>query len=723
MKEQTSAISTSCEVRKTDPTRWRLKSEKGRQTWHYLSEEETEKWPQSVADKYHLGLGTNSPALPPATTPIDSARNGLSFFSQLQLEDGQWACEYGGPMFLLPGLIISYYVTNTPIPEAWKIEITRYLISRAHPVDGGWGLHIEGHSTVFGTSCNYAVLRILGMEPDHPVATKARNRLHELGGSIGNPHWGKFWLALLGCYGWEGMNPVPPEMWLLPKWVPFHPWRWWIHTRAVYLPMSYMYSRKHSHPVNKLVAELRQELYVQPYESINFEQHRNTIAPGDVYYPHTKLLDFLNYLLTIWGKYLCPTKVQELAREHVFDLIKREDENTEYVCIGPANNPLHLVARFLHEGEESYAVRAHRETLKDYLWVCKSGMLMNGTDGVQTWDTSFVIQSIVECNLASDPEYKSMLIKALEFLEDQQIREDCPEMDKCYRQKRKGAWAFSKRKQGYTVSDTTSEGLKSVLMVQNTPGMPKLVSDRRLQDAVDVLLNMQNSDDGFASYEPIRAGEWLEALNAAEVFGKIMVEYSYPECTTAVVTALTLFTKYYPDYRRAEVDESVKRAVRFIKRAQREDGSWYGAWGICFTYATMFATESLGIVGETYENSTVVRKACEFLLSKQMEDGGWGESYKSSETGVYTHHSRSQVVNTAWACIALMNAGYPEKGPIERGLKIIMSRQQPNGEWLQEGIEGVFNKNCMISYPNYKFIFPIKAMGMFAHRFGNESIV
>lgn len=29
----------------------------------------------------------------------------------------------------------------------------------------------------------------------------------------------------------------------------------------------------------------------------------------------------------------------------------------------------------------------------------------------------------------------------------------------------------------------------------------------------------------------------------------------------------------------------------------------------------------------------------------------------------------------------------------------------------------------MISYPNYKFIFPIKALGMFAKRFGNIELL
>lgn len=44
---------------KTDYTRWRLKTERGRQTWHYLeSGEELAAWPQTTYDKYHLGMDT-----------------------------------------------------------------------------------------------------------------------------------------------------------------------------------------------------------------------------------------------------------------------------------------------------------------------------------------------------------------------------------------------------------------------------------------------------------------------------------------------------------------------------------------------------------------------------------------------------------------------------------------------------------------------------------------
>jgi lanosterol synthase len=116
-------------------------------------------------------------------------------------------------MFLIPGLIIAMYITSTPVPDSWRIEIIRYLSNFANPRDGGWGVHTHHKSTVFGTVMNYVVLRLLGMDPEHPVAAKARARIHELGGAIGVPHWGKFWLSALGIYEWEGLNPIPPELW------------------------------------------------------------------------------------------------------------------------------------------------------------------------------------------------------------------------------------------------------------------------------------------------------------------------------------------------------------------------------------------------------------------------------------------------------------------------------------------------------------------------------
>jgi lanosterol synthase len=350
-------------------------------------------------------------------------------------------------------------------------------------------------------------------------------------------------------------------------------------------------------------------------------------------------------------------------------------------------------------------------------------MLANGTNGVQVWDTSFTIDAVVKSGLAEDPKWKPMLTKALQYLKTQQIPDNVPDQDICYRQARKGAWPFSTNVQGYTVSDCTAEGLRATLELQKMNNYPEIIPEDRINDAIDVLLTMQNQGSGgFSSYERQRGSELLEWLNAAEVFGRIMVEYDYPECTTAVVTVLSLFQKY-SNYRSDEIKKIKERALKYIRDAQRSDGSWYGSWGVCFTYGAMFALESLASVGETYSTSERVRRGCHFLLDKQMKDGGWGESYLSSDLKKWVNHERSQVVGTSWACIALMEAGYPDKEPIKRALRMMLGRQQRNGEWLQEAIEGVFNCSCMITYANYKYYFPIKAFGMYKSRWGDEELV
>lgn len=64
--------------------------------------------------------------------------------------------------------------------------------------DGGWGLHIEGPSTMFGTALSYVTLRLLGEGPNDGKVAMERGRdwILNHGGATEITSWGKMWLSV-----------------------------------------------------------------------------------------------------------------------------------------------------------------------------------------------------------------------------------------------------------------------------------------------------------------------------------------------------------------------------------------------------------------------------------------------------------------------------------------------------------------------------------------------
>nr|XP_008529622.1 PREDICTED: lanosterol synthase isoform X2 [Equus przewalskii] len=600
----------------------------------------------------------------------------MTFYMGLQAKDGHWAGDYGGPLFLLPGLLIVCHVARIPLPAGYREEMERYLRSVQLP-DGGWGLHVEDKSTVFGTALNYVSLRILGVGPDDPDMVRARNILHKKGGAVGIPSWGKFWLAVLNVYSWEGLNTLFPEMWLFPEWAPAHPSTLWCHCRQVYLPMSYCYATRLSAEEDPLVQSLRQELYVEDYASIDWPAQRNNVAPDELYTPHSWLLRV------------------------VYDL-----KNHQHACAldgGWAGLPRLSGARL--------------QNLR----------LPLGTNGSQVWDTAFAIQAMLEAGAQHRPEFSSCLQKAHEFLRISQIPDNPPNYQKYYRQMNKGGFPFSTLDCGWIVADCTAEALKSILLLQEKcPFVTEHVQREQLFDAVAVLLSMRNPDGGFATYETKRGGFLLELLNPSEVFGDIMIDYTYVECTSAVMQALKVFHKHFPDHRPEEIRETLERGLEFCRQQQRADGSWEGSWGVCFTYGTWFGLEAFACMGQTYRDGaacTEVSRACDFLLSQQMADGGWGENFESCEQRCYVQSAESQIHNTCWALMGLMAVRHPGVAALEKGVSCLLRKQLPNGDWPQDNMNGVFNKSCAIHYTSYRNVFPIWVLGRFSRLYPESGLV
>ncbi|CAI0417151.1 unnamed protein product [Linum tenue] len=491
------------------------------------------------------------------------------------------------------------------------------------------------------------------------------------------------------------------------------------YCRLVYMPMSYLYGKRFVGPITALIQTLRGELYNESYHKINWNAARNTVAKEDLYYPHPLVQDltwgFLHHfaepLLTRWPFSKVREKALRVAMEHVH----YEDENSRYLCIGCVEKVLCLMACWV-ENPNSEAYQRHLTRLPDYYWVAEDGLKMQQTFGCQTWDAVFAIQAIMSSNLSN--EYGPTLRKAHDFLKASQVRENpSGDFKAMYRHISKGAWTFSAQDHGWQVSDCTAEGLKCALLFSQMPvelvGEP--MGKEQLFDAVNVILSLQSNNGGFPAWEQQRAFQWLEKFNPTEFFEDTLIEREYIECSGSAIQSLAMFRKHYPTHRRKEIDLAIARGVHYIEQTQNPDGSWYGCWGICYTYGTWFAVEGLVSCGRSYTNSPALRKACQFLLSKQLPCGGWGESYLSSQNKVYTNleGGRPNLVQTAWALLSLIDAGQAnvDPTPIHEGIRLLINYQMEDGDFPQQEITGVFMRNCTLNYSSYRNIFPIWALG------------
>jgi squalene/oxidosqualene cyclase-like protein len=627
----------------------------------------------------------------------------LRHLRDTQSPDGSWHGDYGGPVFLLPTLIAATHIIGEPFDRETERDFVYYFRHEQNP-DGGWPLHAGGESYVYATALCYVALRLLGVPADDPDLRRGQAWLLDHGGAADVPPWGKFLLALLNLYDYDGVMPVPPELWLLPEGLPAHPSRFWCHSRMVYLPMSYLYGIRAQAPLTPVLCAIRDEIFREPFKGFDFRASQTRCAPGDIYIPLSRAYRVMNRLLNGYEA-LASKSLRDRANAFVLDQVRQEDENTNSICIGPINKVLNMLCwHFAEPGGPRVA--AHRAQLPEYLWKGAHGTHMQGYNSSQLWDTAFAVQAI--CATGRVGEVQSMVDGAHDYIESHQVLEDTPDRARYYRDPSKGGWPFSNRKHGWPISDCTAEGLKSAIVMQ--PHVEEPIGAERLHDAAVLILGWQNGDGGWPTYERARTPSWMEALNPSFVFADIMVDHSYVECTSACLQALVSYRERYADTVRAAcIEQAIERGRAFLLKRQRADGSWIGSWGICFTYGTWFAISGLRAAGLAVD-SAPIRRAAAFLIAHQLPDGGWGETIESCKRGAYASCPDGQVVMTSWAVLSLLQSDEADSEAVRSGVRFLQDRQNGDGSWPDETIAGVFNRTCAITYDNYRKIFGLWAL-------------
>ncbi len=623
---------------------------------------------------------------------------------RLQGEDGAWEGEMVWCPMLTAQYVLLLHMMERPLDPGRCRRVLRSF-ERTRLREGVWGLHEHSPPNLFVTTLVYVAARLLGIERDDPLIEPAR-RFMQAEGVLNIPSWGKFWLALLHLYDWRGVNAILPELWILPRWIVLHPSNWYCHTRLIYMAMAAIYPHRFQAPVTPTIASLREELFPQGFANVNFSAGRNRLRSADLYARPSVWLR-AGYGLARVVERFHGKRLRARCMESIIRHIKWELQTTSHTSISPVSGFLNILALWLRDPNDSDCRQAFAK-LDGWIWEDEEcGARVTGARS-SSWDTGFALQA-----LATVPEFdgvRTALQRGADFLRREQIGTSFEGFREAYRSDPKGGWCFPGGWHGWPVTDCTAEAVLGIIAADC-----EATSTTMLDEAVRFMLRGQNRDGGFGSYEAQRSVVPLEWLNPAEMFGESTTEHSYVECTASCLAALAACQEHFPQITDGAMMSAVSRADTWLRRNQASDGSWRGVWGVQFIYGTFFGVRGLLAAGAR-PGDPALRLACRWLLDRQREDGGWGEHHSGCLTGRYVAHEESQVIQTSWAMLALLEAGDSNWTAISRGARFLLDTQEADGTWPKQDMAGIFFRTALLDYVLYRQYFPLHALGLYEQR-------
>lgn len=644
----------------------------------------------------------------------EAYERSLSHLATVQHPNGAWAGEVIWNPMLVCQYVIVCHIVGYPIGDARK---QRILLSLAQQVraDGGWGMHPQSESWLFHTTLAYIAMRLLGVSANDPRATRALAWIRRHGGVFTIPTWGRVWLALLGLYPWSLVQPILPEMWLLPEHAPLHPRRLYCHMRLIYLGLSYLYGAQVTAPSSPLIEALRSELYPSGYKLDELVRHRHEIAGTDIFERPGVLLRGAFTVMRTLGHW-SPERVRTRALKRAVEHMEFELSSTNYVCLSPVNGFLFCLALHHHDPAHPDLARA-MEGMEYWAWEDDvEGTRFCGARS-DIWDTSFILQALTEGPQTSTARRTAKA--ALAWLPTAQVESEIQGGAAHYREPALGGWGFANERHPWPVSDCTAEALEALLRCEHASLGSRTLSIPRQLAAIEFVLRRQCDDGGFGSYEPRRGSMVLKHFNPAEIFGNNMLEYSYTECTGSCIRSLAYAYKTMGEAISPELRQRMRTAIErgraHILSQQHESGGWLGFWGINITYGTFFAVGGLIASGLATDHPAIVR-AVRWLISAQRPDGGWAESTEGllheADVQMPAGHA-SLVTQTAWALLTLLEVAPHERVAIDRGIAYLLATQTENGCWPREDASGCFFNTAVLEYELYRQEFPAWALARY----------
>lgn len=553
--------------------------------------------------------------------------------------------------------------------------------------DGSWATFHGGPGDLSTTVEAWVALRLVGDPAEAPHLAAAAEFVRAAGGLERSRVFTRIWLALFGLWSWDELPNLPPEIMLLPSWVPLNIYDFACWARQTLVPLTVVATARPVRPLDIDTTPLR----------------TGAARPG----PAPLLSCAGAFQRLDAGLHRYARRPIRRLRAHATGralrwVLERQEADGSWGGIQPpwvySLLALHLAGHDL----ASPAMQAGLQGLDRFCVLEQTPAgLVRRVEACQSpvWDTALALVALRDADVPADDP---MVTRAADWLLGEQVtgpgdwsvrRPQLPG----------GGWAFEFENDGYPDVDDTAEvvlALEPVLDALPDPPRARRAVDR----GVDWLVGMQSRDGGWAAFDVDNTRRLATRLPFCD-FGEV-IDPPSADVTAHAVEMLAC-------QGRADTP-ACRRGVQWLLAAQEPGGSWFGRWGVNHVYGTGAVVPALRAAGLPADHPAITA-AVGWLLAVQSPGGGWGEDLRSYRDPAWIGRGTPTASQTAWALLALLAAD-ADRAAIERGIAWLVGQQRPDGTWDEPQFTGTgFPGDFSINYHLYRHVFPVSALGRFVH--------
>jgi len=433
---------------------------------------------------------------------------------------------------------------------------------------------------------------------DEPMM-QARRWILSKGGIANANTLTRFYLAVMNQVPWHATAALPVDIALLPRWFPLNMYELSSWARATLFALMMLQAKKPTVPIDWRQGVL--ELYIQPPHLTKFT------APGGRPLSLRNLLRGADKVLRLYDKHHLKS-LRRLALRYAEEwLLQHQDANGSWGGI----QPCYILSPMALKGlgyRNDHPVIVKALAVRELIWDLGESIIYQPCVS-PNWDTALAAKALLDAGLPADHR---ALRGAAKWLTEHQILKKGdwsvkrPNLDP-------GGWAFQFYNDWYPDVDDSAV----ILMVLAEAAHDDAAAcERAIKLGAAWVMGMQSKDGGFAAFDVDNDAEWLNQAPFADL-------EAATDPTCADLTGRVLEMMAAVGYR---VDHPVaRRAITWLKRNQKSDGSWWGRWGVGYIYGTFSALSGLGAIGID-ANESWIKRSVAWLKSVQNSDGGWGET-------------------------------------------------------------------------------------------------